>query len=160
VRRRDKQHPYVTNILNVAVEGGLYGQGEAAVARERMFGRLEEAWPTLRDSLITTGEARGEDRDALALFMALQFIRTSASIARRDFVSSVASFIDERPISRDTVRRFLTEKHLGFVPGEAELEGAWSLVSYVMDQGDPPNRDETNWTKNCLSCSASLSEPA
>jgi len=142
VRRRASERPFVTAVVNVGVEAGLYGRGDDAIAREEMFGRLEDDWPRLRARLIDSGDIQGEERDEVALFMALQFVRTSESIARRNFVASVAEHADERTVSRDTVRRFLAEKHLGFEPRDAEVEGAWSIVSYVLSHGGPPTRDE------------------
>lgn len=40
------------------------------------------------------------------------------------------------------MRRFLAEKHLGFAPSDAEVEAAWTIVTYVLSRGEPPSRDE------------------
>lgn len=135
--------PFVTEIGNIGSENRLYGQGDAAHAREKMFGRLEEDWPRLKDKLVASGGLRGEERDSVALFAALQFVRTRQSIARREFVASVAAFSPERPVSKDTVRRFLAEVYLGFTPEDSEVEGAWTVVTYMMSMGDLPTSDET-----------------
>jgi hypothetical protein len=142
VFRRGMNRPFVTGIINVACESGLYGQGGIASAREKMFGSLEEDWPRLRDKLITSGDLRGEDRSPLSLFAAFQLARTRQHIAQSEFSASVAAFSSERPVSRDVVRRFLVEKHLGFRPSDAEVGAAWTIVTYVLDSGDPPSRDE------------------
>lgn len=143
VRRRGAPRPFATSTGNIGSENRLYGQGEVARAREEMFRRLEDDWPRLKDKLVISGGLRGEERDAAALFAALQFVRTPQSLARRNFVASVAEFTSERPVSKDSVRRFLAEEYLGFAPEDAEVECAWILVTHAMDTGDLPTSDET-----------------
>jgi hypothetical protein len=143
VRRRDAKRPFVTGPSVVATEIGLYGDGVIASAREKMFGRLEEDWPRLREKVITSESLSSDERHQVSLFMALQIVRTREHLAQQEFVTAIAKFSDERPLSRDTVRRFLTERHLGFPPEDSEVEGAWTLASYVLGHGQAPTRDES-----------------
>jgi hypothetical protein len=108
VRRRDAKRPFVTGPSVVATEIGLYGDGVIASAREKMFGRLEEDWPRLREKVITSESLSSDERHQVSLFMALQIVRTREHLAQQEFVTAIAKFSDERPLSRDTVRRFLT----------------------------------------------------
>jgi len=55
VRRRGTVKAYTPNIINVAVEAGIYGRGAAGQSREEMFGSLEETWPELREALTSRG---------------------------------------------------------------------------------------------------------
>jgi hypothetical protein len=41
VRRRGAAEAFTPNVINVAVDAGIYGRGDAAQAREKMFGQLE-----------------------------------------------------------------------------------------------------------------------
>ena len=52
VRRRGAAEAFTPNVINVAVDAGNYGRGDAAQAREKMLGQLEEIWPDLRAALI------------------------------------------------------------------------------------------------------------
>jgi hypothetical protein len=89
-----------------------------------------------------TGIVVGDDRRDVALFAGLLIARTREHTAQAQFVLSVAESIEERPITRDAVRQYLADKHLGFDPSDQEVEGAWSLVTYAVEQGDLPTRDE------------------
>jgi Protein of unknown function (DUF4238) len=41
VRRRDAAEAFTPNVINVAVDAGIYGRVDAAQAREKGFGQLE-----------------------------------------------------------------------------------------------------------------------
>jgi len=108
-----------------------------------MFGQFETDWPRLRQKLIDSGTLHGDERDLVSLFIGLQASRTSESFERREFVASVAAFSDERPLSRETVRRYLAELHLGFPPEDGEVAGAWTLANFVLGNGPMPSRDDS-----------------
>ena len=73
VRRRDAAEAFTPNVINVAVDAANYGRGDAAEAREKMLGQLEEIWPDLRAALIAQGGAvSAEVRSAVSLFTAIQ----------------------------------------------------------------------------------------
>jgi hypothetical protein len=102
-----------------------------------MFGQFETDWPRLRQKLIDAGTP------LVSLFVGLQWSRTSESFERREFLAKIAAYSDERPLSRETVRRYLAERHLGFPPEDGEVEGAWTLANFVLGNGTVPTRDES-----------------
>jgi len=141
-RRRDRAISFPTNVKNVAVEAGIYGTGSLGQAREDMFRQTEDDWPALRRRLTSTGDLHGNARTVVALFTAIQLIRTRESLARSNFIADAAASTEERPIPPAAIRRFLREQHLGFEPNSAEVEAAWTMVQYATDQDNPPSRDE------------------
>ena len=129
IRRRDAERPFLTNVGNVASESGFYGRGADATAREKMFGTVERDWPWLRERMTDDCHLADSERELVAIFISLQFTRTRESFARREFVAAIAAYSQERPLSRETVHRYLAERHLGFAPEDAEVEGAWTLAN-------------------------------
>ena len=67
--------------------------------------------------------------DLASTFMALQIARTRERIAHNAFTSELLEFTDERPLTQDAVRRFITERH-GHTPEDPEVEAAWSLATF------------------------------
>jgi hypothetical protein len=67
------------------------------------------------------------------MFMALQIARTREHIARTAFSSELAEFTEERPPSHEIVRKFIAERH-GHTPDEPEIEAAWTLATYEMQE--------------------------
>ena len=65
--------------------------------------------------------------------MALQIARTRERIAHTAFTSELREFTDERPLSHDAVRMFITERH-GHTPEDPEVEAAWTLATYEMQE--------------------------
>lgn len=65
--------------------------------------------------------------------MALQIARTRERIAHTAFTSELLEFTDERPLSHDAVRMFITERH-GHTPEDPEVEAAWTLATYEMQE--------------------------
>lgn len=141
IRRRERPAAHTVSIDKVAVDRGIYGRGEVGQRREDLFGKVEESWADLRDELITTGIAASADRRSIALFIALQLARTREHVARQEFVLSLAESTTERPLSKEAVRQYLTHEHLGFAPDDREVEGAWTVASYMLAQGDLPTRE-------------------
>jgi hypothetical protein len=143
VRRRDSMKTFTPNVINVAVEAGIYGRGRAGQTRERMFGQLEEAWPDLRAALIGRGGAVGTDvRSAVSLFAAIQLARTREHVAQLEFLNSFARFSARRPVEREDIRAFLTERHLRFPPSDREVEAAWTFAYVTLNNGEPLGKDE------------------
>jgi hypothetical protein len=94
VRRRDAAEAFTPNVINVAVDAGIYGRGDAAQAREKMFGQFEEMWPDLRAALIARGGAvSAEVRSAVSLFTAIQQGRTRDQVARAGFLNSFRAIL-------------------------------------------------------------------
>lgn len=73
--------------------------------------------------------------------MALQIARTREHIARTAVASELAEFTEERPPSRDVVRRFIHERH-GHAAEDAEVEAAWSLAAFEIMQASVPSFNE------------------
>ncbi|WAX57339.1 DUF4238 domain-containing protein [Jatrophihabitans cynanchi] len=142
LRRRDNPRAHPVNIKNVAVERGIYGRGQLGQRREDLFGELEGIWPQLRDEFVASGVAVGNARHQIALFAGLQIARTREHIAQVEFVLNLAESTTERPLTREAVRRYLAEQHLGFEPNEREVEGAWSLASVLVERNDLPTRED------------------
>jgi Protein of unknown function (DUF4238) len=127
-RRRDSSQAVVTNITNVAVAGGIYGDGELAENREEFFQQIEEEWAGLRRDLTTQGDLRGERRSLLSVFAAIQFARTLKHCEQTNFLHNVAVTTDERPIPKSAVRQYLYDLD-GVEPDDAEVEAAWTFVN-------------------------------
>ena len=143
VRRRSEANVFTPNIINIAVEAGIYGRGDIGRVREEMFGRLEADWPRLRETLISRGGALDEDdRAAISVFAAVQLSRTRERVAQAEFLQAFADFSERRPVTKEDVRAFLTEHHLRFEPSDAEVEGAWILASFALNDGQPQSKDE------------------
>ena len=141
VRRRDQATTFVTDPVNVGVEARLYGAGIEALWREKNFSLVEEEWPRVRADLLRRGHVHGRDRDLACMFMALQIARTREHIAQATVAAELAEFTEDRPPSRETVRRFIIERH-GHTPNDVEVEAAWTLASFEVMQGLPPSFDE------------------
>jgi hypothetical protein len=143
VRRRGSTKTYTPNVINVAVEAGLYGTGALGQSREEMFGSLEEVWPQLRGELINLGGNVSPDiRSQVSLFAGMQLTRTRERLAQVEFLSSFASFSECRPVTKDDIRSFLTERWLKFPPSEREVDGAWTMAAFALSKGGPPSKDE------------------
>ncbi len=88
-RRRDRAISFPTNVKNLAVEAGIYGTGSLGQAREDTFRQTEDDWPALGRRLTSTGDLHRNDRTVVALFTAIQLIRTRESLARSNFIAEV-----------------------------------------------------------------------
>jgi Protein of unknown function (DUF4238) len=142
VRRRAAPAVITPNVRNVAVEAGLYGRGEDGQAREAMFGALEGGWPEARSALLAAGgEIDGDLRALVALFAAVQLVRTREHLAQAQFIVDLAEFAPTRPVSRDDVRCFLAERHLRFPPDDCDVEGAWTIACVALNGGETPTGD-------------------
>jgi hypothetical protein len=143
VRRRNTLKVYTPNVINVAVEAGMYGRGALGQIREEMFGSLEQVWSNLREALTNQGgRVDVEIRNQVSLFAALQLIRTRERLAQAEFLSSFAAFSARRPVAKDDIRTFLTERWLRFPPSDSEVEGAWTIAYVALREGEPSGKDE------------------
>jgi hypothetical protein len=113
MRRRGSSEVRTTNVVNVAVERGGYGRRQVGQAREAMFGQLEDTWPSLRQELVSDGGyVRQPTREKVALFAAVQFVRTREHAAFHRFLADFAAYSTQRPVEREAIRAFLAERHL------------------------------------------------
>lgn len=142
MRRRANPRAHPVNIKNVAVERGIYGRGQLGQRREDLFGELEEIWPQLRDDFVESGVAVGNARRQIAMFAGLQIARTREHIAQVEFITALGDSTADRPLTREAVRRYLVEQHLGFEPNDSEVEGAWSLARALVEREDLPTRED------------------
>lgn len=143
VRRRNSLKVYTPNVINVAVEAGVYGRGEVGQTREEMFGSLEKMWSNLREALTNQGgRVDAEIRSQVSLFAAIQLIRTRERLAQAEFLSSFAAFSSRRPVAKDDIRAFLAERWLRFPPSDSEVEGAWTIAYVALREGEPPSKDD------------------
>ena len=127
-RLRSSDSALLNSTRNIAVATGIYGAGELGQAREEQFQLLENEWPALRDDLITRGDLQDERRSLLAVFMAVQLMRTLKHSNETNFIANVAATTTEWPPSRDVVRAYL-HKLDGREPDDAEVYAAWTFVS-------------------------------
>lgn len=144
VRRRGTAKTYASNVINVAVEAGVYGRGAVGQSREEMFSSLEGAWHELRTALTDRGGGVNADiRRQVSLFAAIQLNRTRERMMQAEFLRSFSEFSARRPVAKDDIRAFLTERWLGFPPSDNEVEGAWTIAAFALRAGEPPSKDET-----------------
>lgn len=126
-RRRDGTNGVVTNITNVAVNGGIYGIGEIAQSREVLFQQVEGEWADLRHDLLTAGYLSRERRSLLAVYAAIQLNRTLKHCDQMNFIHNVAALTDKRPIPASAVRQYLTALD-GSAPEDPEVDAALALI--------------------------------
>ncbi|MFI7430713.1 DUF4238 domain-containing protein [Micromonospora sp. NPDC049836] len=146
VRRRDQNVPFFTATHNVAVEADLYALPTDAGLDDALEVALSKIEAPLRGHLADLREGakarRGTAvRTEISRLLALQLVRTPEHLDRFLFPLAAAEFTGERPISRDGMRRFLTDEYLGEPPAEPELQGALDFANYVLSQGEPTKRE-------------------
>jgi hypothetical protein len=129
VRRRDRTATFCTTTRNVAVEADLYalptpeGPDDALeVALSEIEGHLPGYLAALRDR--PTPRKGTTARDEISDLLALQIVRTREHVGQWMFRAFAAEYTGECPISREGMRRFLTEEYLGEAPREQEIQGA------------------------------------
>lgn len=145
VRRRDGV-AFETSPINVAVESGFYDitdeSGSRSAAVERALSDIEGlAWGALETIDRTIHPPRGEDRAALARFIAIQMTRTTHHRERALFPKRVADWADGREVTRELVREYLRTEHLGHEPEDGEVEGAFVFVWQHLQEPDIVTRD-------------------
>jgi len=110
------------------VAGGIYGDGELSESRELFFQQVEGEWTGLRRELVAQGDLGGERRSLLAVFAAIQLMRTLKHCDQNNFIFNVAASTEERPIPQAAVRQYLSELD-GAEPDDSEVEAAWTFVN-------------------------------
>jgi hypothetical protein len=114
---------------NVALEGGLYGQGDDARRIEELFSQLEGEWPRLRAALIESNVLSREERDLVSLFIGLQIARAPDRLKQIELVEDIERFTGTSQPTRVQVAQFLRERHLGFDPEDREVEAVWTYAT-------------------------------
>jgi hypothetical protein len=134
VRRRDGK-TFTANCRNVAVETGFYDidlpSGDKSKVVEETLADVEDATARAMRVIDDAGEAPApatSERETLAVFLALQLTRTPETRERLLFPQRLAQHLDGREVTREAVRSYLTDHHLGFAPSDREVEGAWTFA--------------------------------
>src|SRR5260370_26921018 len=146
VRRRDQPDAFCTSTLNVAVKVDLYtlptdaGPDDALeVALSEIEALLPGYLAGLRDG--PTPRRRSQAREDISDLLALQMVRTREHVGQWMFPVAAAEYTGERPISREGMRRFLTEEYLGEAPREQEIQGALDFANYMLSHSMPDKRE-------------------
>lgn len=146
VRRRDRATPFCATTRRVAVEADLYSLRTESGVDDSLEIALSEIERPLKGHLAELRDGRTPRRgsplrEEVSHLLALQLARTPEHLQRWTFPASAAEFTGESPVSREGMRRFLTEKHLGTAPTESELQGALDFANYILING-PPTKEE------------------
>jgi hypothetical protein len=130
VRRRDGVS-FASATTNVAVECGFYdlydAEGQRSTSVEDVLSDIEGAGAAAFQHIDEAGSPPERDsrlRNAMCVFMAVQFTRTPEQRERTLFPVRLASHLGDRPLSRELVAQFLEDVHLGFRPSASEIQGA------------------------------------
>jgi hypothetical protein len=134
VARRDGAS-FDASPLNVAVEAGFYDLSGDAHRRpqfEAMLAMVEGAADSALARLDNSGQpptTGTDDREALAMFIALQKTRTTDHRERALFPARVAQWAGKRAVTRALLAEYLEREHLGFAPSDREVEAAYVFVA-------------------------------
>lgn len=142
VRRRDGK-AFETNTLNVAVESGFYdvldGQGQpSSVIEETTLSDVDGAAAEAMSWIDRAGrvpDGGSEVQRDLAVFIGLQFTRTTQHREQVMFPERIAEWAGQRTLSEALVAEYLESVHLGFPPRPREAEGAFLYVSKALEDG-------------------------
>jgi Protein of unknown function (DUF4238) len=144
VRRRDG-NSFTSNTINVAVESGFYDvrasddAGAPSKVVEDTLADVEGAVGAAFAEIDRTGsppQVDSDNRRRLATYLALQMTRTPEQRERALFPERLAEYLGDRELTRDAVTAYLREVHLGFSPGESEIQGAFDFATVALrDRG-------------------------
>jgi Protein of unknown function (DUF4238) len=130
---------YVTSVINVAVEAGLYevrdAEGEPTDAVERALAGLEGTASTALTTIEQTQQLPpngSAERETLATFLAVQFTRTPDHRELILFPERVAKYAADRAIDADLMTEYLQKVHLGFKPEDGEVRGALDFTHFAL----------------------------
>ncbi|MER5980653.1 DUF4238 domain-containing protein [Streptomyces sp. NPDC001857] len=151
VRRRCPPKTHLANVKNVAAETGFYtvtdDNGMPSTAIEHELSGLEGRGLAALRRIDETGmpPAVGtDDRELLCLYLAVQMARTPRKRTIPLFGRNVTAFADGREVDLALMTEYLTRKHLGRPPREAEAQGALDFYhgTRAMNGGNDPTHDE------------------
>ena len=117
VRRRDQPDAFCATTRKVAVEADLYAFPAGAGTDDTLevaLSEIEALLPGYLDDLRDgpTPRKGSPARDDISDLLALQIVRTREHVGQWMFPLAAAEYTGERPISREGMRRFLTEEYL------------------------------------------------
>jgi Protein of unknown function (DUF4238) len=146
VRRRDQPDAFCATTRKVAVEADLYAFPAGAGPDDTLevaLSEIEALLPGYLDDLRDgpTPRKGSPARDDISDLLALQIVRTREHVGQWMFPLAAAEYTGERPISREGMRRFLTEEYLGEAPPEQEMQGALDFANYMLLKGMPEKRE-------------------
>lgn len=141
VRRRDGT-TFIANCTNVAVESGFYdielADGGKAKHVEEILADVEGATANVFrciDNTMAAPPPGTEDRETLAVYLALQMTRTPEHRERTLFPERLATYLDGRELTRELVADYLKNHHLGFAPSDNEVGAAFEFASVALQDG-------------------------
>ncbi|MGW6489322.1 DUF4238 domain-containing protein [Streptomyces sp. NPDC055056] len=150
-RRRCPPKTHLANVKNVAAETGFYTitdeNGMPSTIIEHELSGLEgQALAALRriDETGMPPAAGIDDRELLCLYLAVQMARTPRKRTGPLFGRNVTLYADGREVDLALMTEYLTRKHLGHPPREAEAQGAFDYYhgTRAMNGGNDPTHDE------------------
>jgi hypothetical protein len=149
VRRRDGR-TFIVGTDRIAAENGFYDVEDADGAMSSVVetdilcdleGRAASVFRSVDDSGRPPEEG-SEDRLGLAVFTAVQLVRTREHRARDEFPLAVQAFADGREITRELVAEFLETRHLGCRPDDNEIRSALDFVTIALRDAGAYTRRE------------------
>ena len=132
VRRRETKEIFTPHPKNVTIESHLYGPVHVAKQVEDLFSKVEADWPKLKQKLAGGELLSSDERELVAIFIALQVVRLPDHFIQGEIASRVAEHCGTTEPSRDQVGDYLEKRHLGFRPETREVEAAWSFVTAIL----------------------------
>ncbi|XVU26460.1 DUF4238 domain-containing protein [Actinoplanes sp. CA-054009] len=149
VRRRDANGHYVANVKNVALETNFYqttdADGQSSVEVESWLAEVDGiADQAISAVLAADAPPRPGTRERLdlATVMAIQMARTPETRERLLFTDRLATYAAGQEVTLALVHRFLTERHLQFVPEDSEVQGAFDLYHAAALMGKNVTKDD------------------
>ncbi|MET7298223.1 DUF4238 domain-containing protein [Embleya sp. NPDC005575] len=149
VRRRRPAKTHIVNVKNIAAETGLYtvttDNGTPSTAVEQHLAALEGNGIRVLRQIDQTGQppAPGsEDRETLALYLAVQMARTPGKRVMVLFARDVTTYAGDREVDQALITEY-EHRRLGRAPKAAEARAAWTYYHGVRAEtgGDPTHDD-------------------
>jgi hypothetical protein len=141
VRRRQPAKTHLAHVRNIAAETDFYtvteADGSSSVVVERLLGEVErDGIRTLRtiDETAEPPPVGSEDRELLALYLAVQAVRTPRRRAEIVFGRRVTAYADGREVDRDLMSEYLARRHLGRTPSTNESFAALTWYQAARDE--------------------------
>jgi len=137
VRWRDRLETMVTHVKNIAGQTGFYDtyKGDVrSVEVEQKLAEIDARAHAAIEAILEAEQIPGaasKHRNALARFLAVQMTRTPEARQRWTFTADVVRYAGGRTIDEALVSDYLEIVHLGFRPGDGEIQGALTLVQYM-----------------------------
>lgn len=148
VRRRDGT-VFESDTINVAVEAGMYDiptPTGVSMALEEALAVVDGAAVSAMRVIDESGlppSVGSQERFALSVYIALLMTRSPEARERAGFPARVVQFLNGRPLTHELVAEYLERVHLREKPRDAEVDGAYTLVSVVMQDPETLTHEAT-----------------